>query len=89
MIATLDSNIEPFVAAEMATKFLCLTRRRVMEMARAKQIPAHPIGLGNRKQWRFRLSELADAFSVEKPGSRAPKQGIIDAGSPRQPNRRN
>jgi excisionase family DNA binding protein len=89
MIATLDSNIEPFVAPDMAAKFLCITRRRVLEMARAGEIPAHPVGRGKRKQWRFRLSELADAFVAEKPGSGVRKQGIIDAGSPRQPNRRN
>ena len=89
MIATLDSNIEPFVAPDMAAKFLCITRRRVLEMARTGEIPAHPVGRGRRKQWRFRLSELADAFVAEKPGSGVRKQGMIDAGSPRQPNRRN
>lgn len=67
MIATLDGKIEPFVAAEVAATFLCITRRRVLEMARAGEIPAHPIGQGNRKQWRFRLSELADAMFVESP----------------------
>lgn len=89
MIATLDGNIEPFVDADMAATFLCITRRRVLEMARAEEIPAHPIGRGKRKQWRFRLSELADALVAEKPGSGVRKQGIIDPGSPRQPNRRN
>ena len=89
MIATPDSNIGPFVAADMAAKFLCITRRRVLEMARAGEIPAHPIGWGKRKQWRFRLSELADAFGAEKVVSGVRKDGIIEAGSPRQPNRRN
>ena len=36
-------------------------------MARAGEIPAHPLGQGKRKQWRFRLSELADAFVAESP----------------------
>lgn len=67
MIATLDGNIEPFVAADTAAEFLCITRRRVLEMARAGEIPAHPIGHGKRKQWRFRLSELADAFVAKRP----------------------
>jgi excisionase family DNA binding protein len=89
MIATLNSNIEPFVAADMAAKFLCLTRRRILEMARAGEIPAHPIGRGKRRQWRFKLSELAEAFVADTPSSVDPKRGIIDAGSPRQPNRRN
>jgi excisionase family DNA binding protein len=59
-------EIEPFVDADTAADFLSVTRRRVLEMARAKEIPAHPIGCGNRKTWRFRLSELADAV-VTKP----------------------
>jgi hypothetical protein len=81
--------IEPFVDADRAAEFLVITRRRVLEIARAGEIPAHPIGHGKRKTWRFRLSELAEAVGSEKPGSGVRKQGIIDAGSPRQPNRRN
>jgi hypothetical protein len=64
--------IEPFVDARAAAEFLCIKHRRVLEMARAGEIPAHPIGRGKRKTWRFRLSELADAFVAEKPD---PKSG--------------
>jgi hypothetical protein len=81
--------IEPFVDALKGAEFLGIRPRRLLEMARAGDIPAHPIGRGRRKTWRFRLSELAEAIAAEKPGSLAPKRGIIDAGSPRQPNRRN
>jgi hypothetical protein len=49
---------EHFVAAEAAAKFLQLTPRRVKELARQGVIPAHPIGEGARKVWRFLLSEL-------------------------------
>lgn len=52
-------DIEPFVDATVAAEFLCVTRRRVLEMARAAEIPAHPIG-GERRTWRFRLSELSE-----------------------------
>jgi hypothetical protein len=90
MIANWDGNdLEPFVAADVAAKFLCITRRRVLEMARAGQLPAHPIAHGKRKQWRFRLSELATSLLAEKPDRKGLEQGIIGAGSPRQPNRRN
>jgi hypothetical protein len=82
-------EFEPFVDADRAGEFLNLTRRRLLEMARSREIPAHPIGLGRRKTWRFRLSELAEAMAVEKPTPIAHRQGIIDLGSPRQPNRRN
>lgn len=79
-------EIEPFVDANRAAEFLVITRRRVLEMARAGEIPAHAIGKGARKMWRFRLSELAAAvLSHANPH----KSGIIESGSPRQPNRRN
>ena len=67
MIIRPDRGIEPFVAADVVAEFLSITRRRVLEMSRAGEIPAHPIGHGRRKQWRSRLSELADAFVAESP----------------------
>jgi hypothetical protein len=74
MTTTLSREIEPFVDANKAPEFLVITRRRVLEMARAGQIPGHAIGVGKRKMWRFRLSELADAFvaksTVAKSGSK-------------------
>jgi hypothetical protein len=54
---TLDS----FVDADEAAKFLSLTRRRVLDLARARKLPGHPIGDGARRVWRFRLSELSAA----------------------------
>jgi excisionase family DNA binding protein len=53
---------ERFVGADEAAEFLSLTRRRVLELARAGKLPAHPIGDGTRRIWRFRLSELAAAI---------------------------
>src|ERR1700683_2056764 len=70
----IEPFIEPFVDANKAAEFLVITRRRVLEMARAGEIPAHAIGERRRKMWRFRLSELADAFvaksAVAKSGSK-------------------
>jgi hypothetical protein len=54
-----------------------LIARRVLEMARVGEIPAHAIG---RKMWRFRLSELAEAIVAKKPAATARKSGIIVAG---------
>lgn len=62
MTTTLSREIEPFVDANTAAEFLVITRRRVLEMARAGEVPAHAIGQGKRKVWRFRLSELAEAI---------------------------
>jgi excisionase family DNA binding protein len=89
MTTTLSREIEPFVDANTAAEFLVITRRRVLEMARAGEIPGHAIGEGKRKMWRFRLSELAEAIVAKKPAANTRKSGIIDPGSPRQPNRRN
>jgi hypothetical protein len=80
MTTARSSEIEPFVDADRAAEFLVITRRRVLEMARAGDIPAHAIGVGKRKMWRFRLSELAEAIVAKKPAATSHRSGIIDAG---------
>jgi hypothetical protein len=57
-------EIEPFVDAEKAAEFLNLRPRRLLELARAGSIPAYPIGNGQRRVWRFRLSEIASALAA-------------------------
>ena len=64
-------SMEPFVTAAEAAIFLALTKRRVMELARSGEIPAHPVGCGLRKTWRFRLSELAEKISRKDLASNA------------------
>lgn len=55
---------ERFVDAETAASFCSITRRQLLMMARTGAIPAYPASLGSRrKQWRFRLSELAAAIT--------------------------
>ena len=54
---------EGFVDADEAAKFLSLTRRRILELARAGRLPGHLIGDGASRTWRFRLSEIAAAVS--------------------------
>jgi len=56
--------LEGFVDADQAARFLFLTRRHVLELARSGQLPGHPLGGGARRVWRFRLSELAAAVSI-------------------------
>ena len=55
-------EIEPFVDASLAAEFLNLRPRRVLQLARQGSIPAYPVGEGQRRVWRFRLSELASAI---------------------------
>jgi len=57
---------ESFVDAAEAARFLSLTRRRVLDLARARKLPGHPIGEGARRVWRFRLSEIAAAVAATK-----------------------
>jgi excisionase family DNA binding protein len=49
---------EPYVDPDTAAAFLNTNRLRVIRMARSGSLPAHPLGAGKRRQWRFKLSEL-------------------------------
>lgn len=54
---------EPFVDEHVVARFLQISPRKVVEMARKKELPAHPIGRRRRK-WRFRMSEIDAHFSL-------------------------
>jgi hypothetical protein len=60
------AGFEPFVDADVVANFLSLARRQVLEWARTGEIPAHPLGRGKRRTWRFRLSEVAGAVLSHK-----------------------
>ncbi len=61
---------EPFVDEHVVARFLQITPRRVLEMARKKELPSHPIGR-TRKTWRFRISEIDAHFSAPKKQAHA------------------
>ncbi|MGO9302457.1 MAG: hypothetical protein ACLP3R_01985 [Candidatus Korobacteraceae bacterium] len=64
---------EPFVSADVAAKFLGVTRRMLLSMARMGIAGAYPIGTGNvRKHWIFRLSELTSTIAAKKTASTDP-----------------
>ena len=67
--------LEGFVDADEAGKFLSFTRRRILDLARARKLPGHPIGDGARRVWRFRLSELATAVASTGKSGFASWQG--------------
>jgi hypothetical protein len=55
---------EPFVSADVAAKFLGITRRMLLSMARIGVPGAYAVGTGKmRKYWIFRLSELIGNIS--------------------------
>jgi hypothetical protein len=49
-------QLESYVDAERAATFLAMSRKTLLALS---HVPAHPIGRGPRKLWRFRLSELS------------------------------
>jgi hypothetical protein len=52
-------NLEPFVDAAAAGRFLGLHPVTIQRMARNGTLPGHPVCRGKRVVWRFLLSELA------------------------------
>jgi hypothetical protein len=67
---SVPNTVESFVAPDQVARFLSLTRRRVLNLARAGHLPGYPIGGGARRVWRFRLSEIAAAIAAwENSGS--------------------
>jgi hypothetical protein len=76
--------LEPFVAADVVAEFLGITRRQVLDWARANVIPAHPLGCCKKRIWRFRLSEItADVLSRHPP-----RATTMPSGSPRSQRRK-
>ena len=49
---------EPYVSPEDAAVFLKIKRLKLIRMARSGSVPAHPLRMGKRREWRFKLSEL-------------------------------
>jgi hypothetical protein len=53
-----QEQVEYFVDAAVAAQFLSIKRKYLLKLSRQGQIPAHPIGCGKRKQWRYLISEI-------------------------------
>jgi hypothetical protein len=52
-------SLEPFVDADIAAAFLGITRRTLLQKVRTGKIPGHPLDpTAQKKEWRFKLSEL-------------------------------
>jgi len=58
--------LEAFVDATAAALHIACTRRQLLELVRAGQLPGHALGAGTRKSWRFKLTELSAAISAGK-----------------------
>jgi excisionase family DNA binding protein len=80
------TTFEPFVDADEAARFLSLSRKYILKMALHGVIPAHPLGLGQRKTWRFLLSELRDWMlaNANSHGAKAGGSRTIGGGGSRK-----
>lgn len=59
------ATFEPFVDAERAALFLDMRRKTLLDLARKGKVPGHPVGDGQRRMWKFRLSELEHWMQTE------------------------
>lgn len=67
----------PLDATE-AAKILRMNSRTLVRWARCGYIPAHPLGEGKRRIWRFFESELLEWVEQQQNGCiRGPKHGTI------------
>lgn len=70
----MQAEYEAYVDAQVVAEFLKVKRKTVLAWARKGIISAHPWGQGQRKTWRFLLSEVSS--------NRNHFQGTIGSGSP-------
>ena len=65
MVDPADKSLEPYVDAQKAAAFLAMPRRTLLDLARRGKLPGHPVGSGQRRVWKFRLSELESWMQTE------------------------
>jgi hypothetical protein len=82
--AVQNAQEEHFVDAAAAAAFLSITRKYLLKLSRLGLVPAHPLGIGSRKQWRYRISELS-AWALAQSADRPDNAN----GSPRVQKRKN
>lgn len=61
--------LEPFVSAREASQFVRLHPVTLQRLAREGTLPAHPVGDGQRRRWRFLLSELGQWLQARDCGT--------------------
>ena len=83
---------EHFVDAAVAAAFLSITRKYLLKLSRLGLVPAHPLGIGSRKQWRYLVSELRHwmlSTGAHSGLGQIPDQPDNASGSPRVQKRKN
>jgi DNA-binding transcriptional MerR regulator len=67
MIATAKLNAAPLDATE-AARILRMNSRTLIRWARCGYLPAHPLGEGKRRIWRFFETELLEWVEQQRNG---------------------
>lgn len=65
-------SAEAYRSAEDLAPFLQVHPKTILRMAREGKIPAHPFGDGERKRWRFLISEVDAWMRSRVPSSHHP-----------------
>ena len=77
-----EQEPERFVDSQTAAKFLSISQKWILLLARQGEIPAYPLGQGQQRSiWRFRLSELAKAMeerTIYKKGRSTVAESRLD-----------
>ena len=64
--------------ADEAAQVLKMDSRTLVRWARLGHVPAHPMGEGKRKLWRFLEHELLEWLEAQKPDKKKPMASTIE-----------
>jgi predicted site-specific integrase-resolvase len=64
--------------AEEAAQILRMDRRTLIVWARLGYVPAHPLGEGKRKSWRFLERELLDWVEAQESKKKRPPTSTME-----------
>ena len=71
---SLDNSLEEYVDARHAAKYLSISSKKLLALARSGHVPAHGIGEHKRRMWRPPLG--APSLDANKRGGKREKPAI-------------
>jgi hypothetical protein len=66
-------QFEPYVDATRASGFLDIDRKFLLKLARLGRIPAYPVGIGSRRKWKFKISDLDGWMQAQRSNQTIPE----------------
>jgi excisionase family DNA binding protein len=73
-----DPMTDHLLDAQEAAQILRMDRRTLVRWARIGYVPAHPLGEGKRKLWRFREHELLEWVEARETDRKRPPTSTIE-----------